>query len=133
MSLADSLRNAIRQRIPDDVLHKCLPHDRAVVENAVYVLSECSQHISLERLSIEKQGNTYIVCVPMTGEFEMGLADLRQVENYSPARVLDLRVCVSPSSNCVKLVIGDETRQALVSECDIVRVRKRRRWGGLFG
>lgn len=127
MSLANSLRAAIRTRVPEEALKDVLAHDRAVVENIILVLSEYTS-LDIARTQVDKKDQVYIVSVPITADCDISLCDLRHVENFSPARIIDMRVQVKASRNAVCVTIGDETRQAMVAECDVVRVRKRRRW-----
>ena len=130
MSLAESLRCAIRVRIPEAVLAICEARDRSVVENIVTVLAE-HLRVNLALTSIEHDKNTYLITLPLAPDAQVCLADLRQVEAYSPARVLDLRVVMkSNQPSVVRCVIGDESAPVLVAETDVVRVTKRRRWWG---
>lgn len=132
MSLVDSLRGAIRTRLPDETLKICQPHDRQVVENVILVLCEYTS-LDISRAHVDRRDNdkTYVVTIPVTTDMDVSLSDLRQVESFSPSRVLDLRVCMKTKGNHVQVVIADETHQVLVAECDVLRVRKRRRWWGL--
>ena len=130
MSLALSLRNAIRTRVPDEIMAKVSSNDKQMMENVIAVLCEYVISIDISRMTIERNKDTYTVCIPIDKPIELSLADLREVENYNPARVLDMRVCVSAGvgTSAIRLCVADENRKVMVSECDVVRIRKRRRW-----
>lgn len=104
-----------------------LPQDKSVVENILLVLGEYTG-LDISRSSLEKIDSGYSITIPIIGEKDINLSDLRNVESYSPARVIDLRVQMKTNRNLLKLLIGDENRKVMVAECDVVRVRKRRRW-----
>lgn len=127
MSLADSLRGAIRTKLPEELFKDVLPQDKSVVENILLVLGEYTG-LDISRSSLEKIDSGYSITIPIIGEKDINLSDLRNVESYSPARVIDLRVQMKTNRNLLKLLIGDENRKVMVAECDVVRVRKRRRW-----
>ena len=127
MSLAESLRGAIRTRLPDELFKEVLLQDKSVVENILLVLAEYTS-VDISRSQLEKVDGGYSVTVPISGDSEINLSDLRNVESYSPARVIDLRVQMKANRNNIKLIIADENRKVMVAECDVVRVRKRRRW-----
>lgn len=128
MSLAESLRAAVRVRVPEAVLGVCDKHDRTVVENIITVLGE-HLPVNLAQAAIERKGNTYVVSLPLPPDSEVSLTDLRQIEAYSPARVLDIRTTLrSNQTPVVKCIVGDENSPVVVAETDVVRVTKRRRW-----
>lgn len=127
-SLAHSLRSAVRARIPEATLSVCNLKDRMVVENIVTLLAE-SMHLNVTQTAIVRDKQTYKITIPMPRETDLSLSDLRQVEAYSPARIMDISVLVrSGSPSLIRCVVNDESAPVLVSETDVLRVTKRRRW-----
>lgn len=127
-SLADSLRTAHRARIPEGVMSICDARDRAVVENIITLVGEVAG-LNIAHAALVREKQTYIVTMPLPTDAEISLADLRQVESYSPARVVDLRLAQRSNHPAVlRCVIADESAPVLVSETDVLRVTKRKRW-----
>ena len=128
MSLSDSLRSAIRQRIPESVLSVCEVADRIVIENILTVLAESTKiNINMSTLEVKPRG--YCVSVPISNDMQISLLDLRQVETYSPARVLDLRIVIKNGQTAtLQILVANEKSVVMVQDTDVLRITKRRRW-----
>jgi hypothetical protein len=128
MSLSESLRSAIRTRIPSSLLMQCDVNDRIVVENVLTVLGEYTK-INLNTCTVDIKENGYLITIPIQGDMEISLVELRTVESYSPARVMDIRVAIKNHTNCVlQIMIANEKSPVIVQETDVLRITKRRRW-----
>jgi hypothetical protein len=106
--------------------------DRALVADVVSVLS------ALKRSSLVVKG--YIVCPRATyyevqafvdtrnGEWEIGCDDLELIKRLDDNRVRP--VTVRAAGQSVQIVVGvlKRSERVMVTEHDVIRVRKRQRW-----
>lgn len=131
MSLASTLAQALRPAVPPGVLKLCREHDRAVVENILYVTLEILPQLSLDLATCEAANGTYSVTVPLSGASRISLSSLRRIAAHAPSRIQDVHVESSivedRSTLRICIVICDETTRASFSEYDVVRVSKRTR------
>ena len=79
--------------------------------------------------TLEVKPRGYSVSVPISNDMQISLLDLRQVETYSPARVLDLRIVVKNGQTAtLQILIANEKSVVMVQDTDVLRITKRRRW-----
>ncbi len=62
------------------------------------------------------------------GEWEVFLEDLDLVQRLDPFRVKSVSVRVAGQAAQVRVAVMSRTERVLVTEYDVLRVRKRRRW-----
>lgn len=130
MSLSKVLTQSMQPVLPVSVLAACPAADRTAFENILYCVQQFIPVCDLLRASTVKRGENYEVTVPMcSGATQVSLEHLRNIQQYSPARVLEIIVGFPENGERhLRLLLGGENGLLVVSEMDIVRIRKRSRW-----
>jgi hypothetical protein len=135
MSLATSLLNQLKNKVPPNVLTQCQEKDACVVENIMLISQQCIPALDLASSSLRRDNDIYSVSIPLA-PCNVSLTELRQIQDYSPARILNIVIEISKDGKYVlRLCIADEKHPVHVTEVEIQRVVKRRRWfwGGRGG
>lgn len=124
-SLERTLASVMRRGVPEHVLAGC-GADRALLENVAHLAQEVIPECNLTLATVDKTSEAYTLRIPCaTAEMRVNLAQLREVEAYSPFRILD--VCVHGGEKpCVVVQVATEQRAIVFSEVDIVRIKRRR-------
>jgi hypothetical protein len=124
----------MRPAIPEPVLSLCSEEDRVVVENVMYLSLEIIPTLSINLSTARKDNDVYFISIPFchTGVI-VTLNQLQQIQNYSPARVRDVTVCIhndgnesNVRANALKLEICDGTTRIACTQYDLIRIKKRR-------
>jgi len=128
LSLEKTLASVMRRRVPEHVFEKCAAADRVLLENIAHLAQQMVPELNITLAEAQKQGEVYTVRLPASGsEVVVCLAQLRDIEAYSPCRILDVAVKMERESACVVIQVGTENRPLAFSEVDIVRISKRGR------
>jgi hypothetical protein len=124
-SLERTLASVMRRGVPEHVLAGC-GADRALLENVAHLVQEVMPETNLTVATVEKVGEVYTLRLPCaTPEMRVSLAQLREIEAYSPFRIID--ICVRGGEHaCVVLQVATEQRALVFSEVDIVRIKRKR-------
>lgn len=131
MSLSAALAQAVRPAVPAAVLKQCREHDRAVVENILYVALEVLPRLSVDLATCECSGGKYVISVPTCGQTRVSMRALRQLVSYSPSRIEDIGIeaAVLEEKGVLRIIITicDENTRASFAEFDVMRISKRSR------
>ena len=131
MSLNSALQQVMRPAIPEPVLSLCSDDDRVLIENIMYLCLEVLPTLSLNLSTARKQDDLYLISIPFccTGN-TVSLQQLQQIQNYSPARVCDVSVCVqnegSERPHCLVLEVCDGKTRVACTQFDVIRIKKRK-------
>ena len=126
LSLEKTLACVMRRGVPEEALVGCGAADRALLENVAHLVQQVVAEVDLTKASVERQGEVYVLTVPWSAcDLRVNLGQLKEIEAYSPFRIVD--VCVKGGEGaCVVVKVGTESRPIQVSEVDIVRIKRRR-------
>jgi hypothetical protein len=121
-----SLATVLRRGVPEHALACAAAADRALLENVALLAQQVVPELDLTRAQADKSGETYTLRLPWSGgDVAVSLASLREIESYSPFRIVD--VCVRGGENaCVVVQVATENRRIEFTEVDIVRLKRRR-------
>lgn len=125
-SLGRTLATVMRRGVPEHVLSGC-GADRALLDNVAHLVQEVIPEANLTVATVDKAGEVYTMRIPCaTAETRVSLAQLREIEAYSPFRIVD--ICVRGGEHASVVVqVATENKAIVFSEVDIVRISKRRR------
>jgi len=113
------------------VLSLCSEDDTILVENVLYLALEIIPTISINLCTARKEDDVYFISIPFccTGVV-VTLQQLQQIQNYSPARIRDVSVCIqnngSDRPHALKLEICDGTSRIACTQYDVIRIKKRK-------
>ncbi len=125
-SLEKTLECVMRRGVPEEALAGCAVADRMLLENVAHLVQEVIIESNVTLATVEKAGEMYTMRIPCaTTEVRVSLAQLREIEAYSPFRITDICVCGGNNASVV-LQIATENKRLNVSEVDIVRIKRRR-------
>ncbi len=81
--------------------------------------------LDVTKAQVDKQGEVYTLRLPWSGEdVAVNLASMRDIESYSPFRILD--VCVRGGEGaCMVIKVATENKPVAVSSVDIVRIKRK--------
>lgn len=136
MTLASALARNVRPQVPENILSQCEQDDKVVVENILLVVTETIPYANLASTTLTKIQNKYRLSLPLASSYLVTLSQLRAIQTYNPARISEIILKKSTSdesssaNNTVLLVdVVNESTPISVSEIEVLRVCKRRRWG----
>jgi len=124
MSLGHVLAACRREKVPAHLLQQCRPADAVVVENILTVVQDSIPCTNIPLSVLRAHSGMYEITVP-AGSAEISLQQLLAVQNYSPARIADIRVTVHDGSLALVFAVCDETKPVMCSDVSIVRICKR--------
>ena len=128
LSLEKTLASVMRRRVPEHVLQLCAAQDRVLLENIVHLAQQVVPELNITLADAQKQGEVYTVRIPASAaEIVVHLSQLRDIEAYSPCRILEVGVKVAGDGVSVVIRVATENRPLVFSEVDIVRISKRGR------
>ena len=109
--------------------------DRPVVRNALYAAHATLQGANkLDNWSIQVLEKNYVINMYLaaTADFDINLRDLQTITEVSPLRVLSVSIArVGAASVVLKVIVANRDQPLMLTETDVVRVRKRRRFFGI--
>ena len=127
MSLEKSMAAVMRRRVPDHVFLHIPAQDRAFIENIICLAQQTIQELNVTLTDIQKSNDTYVIRIPATGaDTAVGLAQLRDIEAYSPFRILDVGVRCASDGPALTVRVGTEQRAIQASQVDIIRISSKR-------
>jgi len=122
-SLEKTLAAVLRRGVAEGALACAGAADRVFLENVALLAQQAVPELDVTRAEAGKAGEVYTLRVPWSaGDVRVSLAQLREVEAYSPCRVLD----VACDNGWLVVKVGTEARPIAFSEVDIVRIKRRR-------
>lgn len=106
--------------------------DKALVREVISLLSACSV---CKSWSVNLAGKNYEVCgfidTKSGNEWEVFYEDLDLIRQLDYGRVGPISVRGTSSSVHLRVRVTARSVPVMVTQCDIIRVQKRRRWFGL--
>jgi hypothetical protein len=127
MSLEKTITSVMRRRVPDHVLQAVPAHDRPFIENIIYLAQQTILELNVALTDIQKSNDTYILRIPTSGaETVVGISQLREIEAYSPFRIVDVSVKCAGDSHALTVRVGTEQRAIQASQVDIIRISNKR-------
>ena len=121
-----SLATVLRRSVPEGALACAAASDRALLENIALLAQQVVPELDVTRAQVDKSGETYTLRLPWSaGDVAVSLASLREIESYSPFRIVD--VCVRGGENaCVVVQVATENKRIEFTEVDIIRLKRKR-------
>jgi len=127
MSLEKTITSVMRRRVPDHVLQPIPAHDRPFIENIIYLAQQTIHELNVTLTDIQKSNDTYLIRIPASdAETAVGIAQLRDIETYSPFRILDVGVRCAADGHALTVRVGTEQRAVLATQVDIIRISNKR-------
>ena len=127
MSLGHVIGACKRARVPEHILEQCKPADRPIVENILTVLQDAMPLMNVCKSAMTVNAKVYEITIPCTSN-EIFLHQAQTVQNYSPARIADVRFSSRDSVLHMTIYIADETNLTTYSEVSVLRICKRTRY-----
>lgn len=122
------LTNNIKIKVPENVLSQCKTHDTQVVENILMACSHMCPITDVNNCCIENVNNSYRLKIPLARGC-LSYHDLSNIAHHAPTRIEDIVLNVKNAElPTLDITIADETKPILISDVEIVRVKKRSRW-----
>ena len=129
LSLTTLLHHEAANCVPDEILQKCAESDRVVVENILLVAQSEINTLNLASTTVVVDKQRITAQCAFTGpDPQVALSQLRAIETYSPARILDLRVALHNGTMHLSVIICDSSYRITSSQTEIIRVARKRRF-----
>ena len=128
MSLHAMLHKDMQNEVPDSVLNHCTESDKVLVENLLRLAQAELSVLNLASTTIVTEGKKTVVRCALTGPTaSVSLSNMRALQAYSPARVVEVRVALQEGSMMVVFDVCDSSQRMSTTELEIVRITKRHR------
>jgi hypothetical protein len=128
MSLQEMLHKDMHNEVPQSALTTCAESDQVLVENLLRLAQAELCVLNLASTTIVMEGKKIVVRCALTGPTpSVSLSNMRALQNYSPARVAEVRVVMHDGSANLVLDVCDCTAKMTATELEIVRITKRHR------
>ena len=102
--------------------------DKTLLENIMHLAQETIPQIDLTSTEMTKTPDVFCLRLHLSNrEALISLQQLRSIQAYSPARILDVQVAVLPETVQVLVRVASETSNIMYSEVDVIRITKRTR------
>ena len=126
-TLSSMVQKDICNDINESELKKCNVQDSILVENVLLIAQAELEMLQLKKISIEAKGSLIKILCPLTNKFKVTLSSLRNIQNYSPARIHEVSLHVNHNETMLCVEIMDYISRVTSNEIDVVRVAKRKR------
>jgi hypothetical protein len=137
LSLEKTIASVMRRGMPEEALACAAAADRMLIENIAHLAQQVVPELDLTKADVSKVGDVYSLRMPWSGgEVRMSLASMREIESYSPYRIVD--VCVKSGKDgqdgkdgkhgenaCVLVQVASENKAIAYSSVDIVRIKRK--------
>jgi len=102
--------------------------DKMMLENIMHLAQETIPQIDLTMTDMTKASDVFVLCLHVAErDLVISLQQLRSIQAYSPARILDVQVAVMPLVVTVLVRVASEAANIMYSEVDVIRITKRTR------
>ena len=130
LSLGKTLASVMRRGVPEQALEGCAAADRLLLENVAHRAQQAVPELDVTRAAVRMEKDVYVLRLPASvSEITVDLSQLREIEAYSPFRVVQVGVAVGGTEGVwVEVRVATESRPLAFSEVDIVRITKRKRF-----
>lgn len=127
-TLEKTMNSVMRRCAPERLLHGLNDCEKTLLENIMHLAQETIPQIDLTSTEMTKGPDVFCLRLHLSGrEAVVSLQQLRLIQAYSPARVLDVQVAVLPEKVQVLVRVAAETANIMYSEVDVIRITKRAR------
>lgn len=128
LSLNSMLQRELKNEVPDAVLQQCPEADRVLAENVLRVAQAELVVLNLASTTVCVEGRKITLKCMITGPSpSVSLSSMRNLQAYSPARVLDLRTMLHEGHMFLLIDLSDSLTRISTTELEVVRVIKKRR------
>lgn len=107
--------------------------DKIIVRNVLYAASYCAFDdgtVDNWNVSVEKRGYVVNMYLNNNADIQVTLQDLLTIEEVNPLRICNVSVVKNANSTtCVRVFVMNCDQPITLTKTDIVRVRKRAKWG----
>ena len=122
------LHQDMNNEVPNSVLNTCADSDKVLVENLLRLAQAELCVLNLASTTVVTEGKKTTVRCVLTGPTpSVSLSNMRALQAYSPARVLEVRTTMQEGSMTLVLEISDSNVRMSTTELEIVRITKRHR------
>lgn len=133
MSLNAMLGESINNTISEEFLDKIPQSDRTLVENLMLVAQAEIETLNLTTASVNTASLTHTqhitITVCMSGPKQViSMSQLRAIQNYSPARVAELKVQLNANNQMLIFELTDSNTKIKNDQIEVIRICKRRRF-----
>lgn len=129
LSLNGMLQKNLQNEVPATVLEQCAAQDQTLIENLLLLAQVELETLNLaSTLITAKNGGTMIKCALTGTEARVGLACMRALQAYSPARIADVRAHMENGVLFLCIEVTDANTRISTTELEIVRVCKKKRF-----
>jgi hypothetical protein len=127
-TLEKTMNSVMRRCAPERLLHALNDSDKTLLENIMHLAQETIPQIDLTSTEMTKTPDVFCLRLRLSNrEALISLQQLRSIQAYSPARILDVQVAVLPETVQVLVRVASETANIMYSEVDVIRITKRTR------
>lgn len=127
-SLTAMIQKGIQNEVPQSVLEQCPVDDKVLIENILLLAQLELEVLNLASTTITSEaGKVLIKCALAGNEARISLTSMRNIQNFSPARILDVKAQMLANTLYLQLEISDANTRLTCVELDVLRVRKRKR------
>ena len=127
-SLTAMIQKGIQNEVPQSVLEQCPVDDKVLIENILLLAQTELEVLNLASTTITSEtGRVLVNCALAGSEAKISLAAMRNIQNFSPARILDVKAQLAANTLYLHLEITDANTRLTCVELDVLRVRKRKR------
>lgn len=126
-TLSSIIQKDMRNEINIPELKKCSATDAVLVENILLIAQAELDMLQLNEINVQIHGHCVKVSCPLTNKVKVSLSNLRNIQNYSPARVHDISIHMNPNETILCVEIMDCMSRVTSHEIDVVRLAKRKR------
>ena len=93
LSLGKTLASVMRRGVPEQAFEACAAHDRLLLENVAHLAQQAVPELDVTRATVKMEKDVYVLRIPAsTSELTVDLSQLRDVEAYSPFRIVQVGV-----------------------------------------
>jgi hypothetical protein len=129
LSLGKTLASVMRRGVPEQAFEACALADRLLLENVAHLAQQAVPELDVTRAAVRLDKDVYVLRIPASiSEVTVDLSQLREIEAYSPFRIVQVGVKLEKEGASVEVRVATENRPLAFSEVDIVRITKRRRF-----
>lgn len=122
------MNSVMRRCAPERLLHALNDSDKTLLENIMHLAQETIPQIDLTAAEMTRTPDVFCLRLHLSNrEAVISLQQLRSIQAYSPARILDVQVAVLPETVQVLVRVASETADIMYSEVDVIRITKRTR------
>lgn len=127
-SLQKTINSVMRRSAPERLLQSVNESDKIILENIMHLAQDTIPQIDLTMTDMTKTNDVFVLCLHVAErDLVISLQQLRSIQAYSPARILDVQVAVMPLVVTVLVRVASENANIVYSEVDVIRITKRTR------